>query len=312
MSEFKFLCPECGQKILGDVAYSGTRIACPACQKTIIVPAAASVPVMKPASASVAPGSAPPPPPPVSRPASRPAPPVSAAAGRPPQTPDRFSALAISSLICSVFVPLGSIPGIICGHLAKARMRRNIFLVGEKMANAGLLISYCVLLATLAMAGIFLVEHRHFSPVKVLRESPEAIAAMQPRVVDEVVMGENEDDHDVDGQMHNTSSNKGKPYHTATRGGSFSYMMKVLPQEAMTLNCRYSGSEKKDHVFDIAVDNQIIATQDLTALASGHFVDIEYKIPASLTRGKTAVKVEFQAHAGKTAGGLYGCEILKR
>ena len=89
-------------------------------------------------------------------------------------------------------------------------------------------------------------------------------------------------------------------------------MMKILPHEAMTLNCRYWGGERKDHLFDIAVDNQIIATQDLKSIAPGHFVDLEYKIPASLTRGKTEVKVEFQAHAGKTAGGLYGCQMLKR
>ena len=196
--------------------------------------------------------------------------------------------------------------------MAKARMRRNIFLVGEKMANAGLLISYCVLLATLALAGTFLLEHRYFSPVKVLRESPGAVAAVQSRVVDEVIMGENEDEHDVDGQMHYTSSSNGKPSHTANRGGSFSYLMKVLPNQAMTLNCRYWGGEKKGHEFDVAVDNQIIATQSLTALAPGHFVDMEYKIPASLTVGKTVVKVEFQAHAGMTAGGLYGCQMLKR
>ena len=63
--------------------------------------------------------------------------------------------------------------------------------------------------------------------------------------------------------------------------------------------------------LDIAVDDRIIATQNLTAVAPGHFFDMEYKIPASLTRGKTEVKVEFQAHAGMTAGGLYGCQMLK-
>ena len=190
-------------------------------------------------------------------------------------------------------------------------MRRNIFLEGEKFANAGLLVSYSVLMAMVAVAGIFLLEHWHFSPVKVLRESPEAIAAMQPRVVDEVIIGEDEDDHDMDGQMLTMTANKGKPYRSAIRGGSFSYTMKVLPLEAMTLNCRYSGGEGKGHIFDIAVDDQIIATQNLTAVAPGHFVDMEYKIPAGLTRGKTEVKVEFQAHAGMTAGGLYGCQILK-
>lgn len=179
------------------------------------------------------------------------------------------------------------------------------------MANAGLLISYCVLMATLAVAGISLLEQGRFSPVKVMRETPEAIAAMQSRVVDEVIIGENEDDHEVDGQMHFTTANKGKSYRSATHGGSFSYMMKVLPHQAMTLNCRYWGSEAKGHVFDIAVDGQIIATQNLTAIAPGHFFDMEYKIPESLTRGKARVKVEFQAHAGMTAGGLYGCQMLE-
>jgi len=289
MSEFRFLCPECGQKILGDTAYSGTVLACPTCQKSITIPAADSgVPASMP-----------------------PAPPSPPAAMSHKQAPGPFSRLAAASLICSVFVPLGSVPGIICGHLAKARMRRNIFLEGGKIAGAGLLISYCVLMATLALAGAFLLAHWYFSPVKVMRESPEAIAAMQPRVVDEVVIGDNEDDHDVDGQMITRGAANGKPFRSAIRGGSFSYMMSVLPDEAMTLNCRYWGGEKKGHEFDIAVDDRIIASQNLTSIAPGHFVDMEYKIPAGLTRGKAQVKVEFQAHAGMTAGGLYGCEILK-
>ena len=300
MSEFSFLCPECGQKILGDTAYSGAQITCPPCQKSITIPAAAAA---APAS---------PPPAPIPQAASQPALSSPAAAISRKQAPGPFSGLAAASLICSVFVPLGSIPGIICGHLARARMRRNIFLEGGKMAKAGLLISYCVLMATLGTAGIFFLAHWHFSPVKVLRESPGAIAAMQPRVVDEVIVGENEDDHDMDGQMLSMMSNNGKTARSAIRGGSFSYTMKVLPHEAMTLNCRYWGGEKKDHVFEIAVDDQIIAAQNLTSIAPGHFVDMEYKIPASLTREKTQVKVEFQALAGKTAGGLYGCQMLKR
>ena len=309
MSEFKFLCPECGQKILADTAYTGAGIACPTCQKTITIPAAASLPGT--VLADVAASGTAAPPPPVPQTAARPANPAPATASIKQQAPDRISALAVASLICSVFVPLGSIPGIICGHMAKGRMRRNIFLVGEKMANAGLIISYSVLMATVALAATFLLEHWLSIPVKVLRETPEAIAALESRVVDEVVMGENEDDHDVDGQMYSSTTSKGKTFRTATRGGSFGYTMKVLPHEAMTLNCRYSGDENKNHIFDIVVDDQVIATQDLNAVAPGHFVDMEYKIPKSLTAGKDEVRVEFQAHAGMTAGGLYGCQILK-
>ena len=115
----------------------------------------------------------------------------------------------------------------------------------------------------------------------------------------------------MSGQMYSSTTTKGKTFRTATRGGSFGYTMKVLPHEAMTLNCRYSGGEGVGYVFDIAVDDQIIATQDLNAVAPGHFFDMEYKIPKSLTAGKDEVRVEFQAHAGMTAGGLYGCQILK-
>lgn len=310
MSEFKFFCPECGQKILGDAAYSGKQIACPACQKNITVPAVSSVPAMPSVQARVPTGSAPPPLP-TAQTASRPVSSSPAAARHQQQIPDRFSALAIASLICSVFVPLGAIPGIICGHMAKARMRRDIFLVGEKMAGAGLLISYCVLMATLVLAGIACLERQHFRPVMVMRESPAAMTAMQQRIVDEVVIGGNEDDHEVEGQRDSTDMNTGKPFRLATYGGSFSYQMKVLPQELMTLNCRYSGDETMGHLFDIAVDNRIIATQSLTAIAPGHFVDMEYKIPAGLTRGKTQVKVEFKAHPGMIVGGLYGCQMLK-
>ena len=44
----------------------------------------------------------------------------------------------------------------------------------------------------------------------------------------------------------------------------------------------------------------------------GHFFDVEYRIPADVTRGKSKVTVEFQAHAGMMAGGLFAVETLKQ
>jgi len=34
-------------------------------------------------------------------------------------------------------------------------------------------------------------------------------------------------------------------------------------------------------------------------------------LAADLTRGKDKVTVKFQAHAGNTAGGVFGCQMLK-
>ena len=59
MSEYKFSCPSCGQRILCDTGHSGMQINCPSCQQAITVPpapdAAAAPPPAPPPRASAAP-----------------------------------------------------------------------------------------------------------------------------------------------------------------------------------------------------------------------------------------------------------------
>jgi hypothetical protein len=332
MSDFKFLCPECGQKIACDTALIGAQITCPTCQKTLTIPsapgAAPPAPVAAPAAAATvsgagvsavrpsavtatattAPGSSIPPP--LPPPSLRPAPPATAVPKPRAADPSHYSGLAIASLICSVFVPLGFIPGLICGHMAKTRMRKDVFLEGEKIANAGLIISYCVLAAVLFCGIISLAVQWHFHPVRVVRPSLEAAVAPDYRIVDQIVINETEEDHEFSGPMNSlTNDKKGR---RVARGDSFSYVMKVLPHEPMTLNCRYSGDEPKGRDFDIAVDDQVIATQTLNHNEPGKYFDEQYNIPAALTRGKTEVTVEFQGRPNAVAGTLYGCQMLKR
>jgi DNA-directed RNA polymerase subunit RPC12/RpoP len=47
MAEFKFSCPQCGQKILCDTGYAGSQINCPSCRQPVFVPPpqAAAAPV---------------------------------------------------------------------------------------------------------------------------------------------------------------------------------------------------------------------------------------------------------------------------
>ena len=54
MAEFKFSCPQCGQKIRGDVGYAGLPINCPACQQPIVVPPPPSQSPIPPASRAAA------------------------------------------------------------------------------------------------------------------------------------------------------------------------------------------------------------------------------------------------------------------
>jgi len=72
----------------------------------------------------------------------------------------RTSALAVASLVLSCISffawPLGFLPGIICGHLARREIRRNPGMEGDGMALAGLIIGY-IFLAMFAFLVLFLI-----------------------------------------------------------------------------------------------------------------------------------------------------------
>jgi DNA-directed RNA polymerase subunit RPC12/RpoP len=135
MSEFKFSCPACGQNILSDTSQVGTEIACPVCKATIVVPKETA----GPADVSTQTGIPP------------------ALPGNIATTAQRTSGLAIASLVCSLsslITCVGWLPGIICGHLAKSRIRRNPLLKGSGLATAGLIIGYLILMLEVGTAAV--------------------------------------------------------------------------------------------------------------------------------------------------------------
>ena len=116
MSEFIYSCPACGQNISCDTTHVGTQIACPACNATITVP--------------------------------------KETAG----TAQRTSGLAIASFVCSLssFITcIGWLPGIICGHMARSRIRRNPSLKGSGLATAGLVIGYLFLMSEVGTTAVY-------------------------------------------------------------------------------------------------------------------------------------------------------------
>jgi hypothetical protein len=145
MSEFKFSCPNCGQHLVGDESWAGQRINCPACQSNVVIPnpdgagSHGSAPVFT---------------------AQTPLPSLprtmSPADWKRPTT-QRVCGLATASLVlallalpltvAAVFVrlPLGllvCVPGVICGHLALGKIRRNAALTGTVYALAGISAGY--------------------------------------------------------------------------------------------------------------------------------------------------------------------------
>lgn len=71
--------------------------------------------------------------------------------------PIRTSGLAVASLIFSLVGPLGSLPAIICGHIALRRVEKTPALKGRGLALAGLIIGYVVLGLSIAIFVPFIV-----------------------------------------------------------------------------------------------------------------------------------------------------------
>jgi hypothetical protein len=136
--------------------------------------------------------------------------------------------------------------------------------------------------------------------------------ALEKRLVDAVRPGEQqpETDHAMKGERTESGEHLGRKWRHATDGGWFSYEMKVLPDVPMTLRCTYWGDDG-GRTFDVQVDGRTVATQKLERTRPGAFFDVDTAIPEELTKRKEKVTVRFQGQAGSTAGGVFGCAILK-
>ena len=63
--------------------------------------------------------------------------------------------------------------------------------------------------------------------------------------------------------------------------------------------------------FDILIDGKELATQVVNNNRPGRTFEVVYPVGEEFTKGKDKVVVRFQAHAGKTAGGVFGCAVVK-
>jgi DUF1680 family protein len=133
----------------------------------------------------------------------------------------------------------------------------------------------------------------------------------EARLLDEVRPGEqqSETDHSYKGDKTRTGYLHDRSWRDTRTW--ISYVVKVAPDQPMTLRCSYWGSDGGPRTFDILVDGEKIATQKLARNKPDKFLDADYPLPEKLTHGKQQVTVKFQAHPNHIAGGLFGVLLLK-
>lgn len=121
---------------------------------------------------------------------------------------------------------------------------------------------------------------------------------LEDRTIDRLRLGEMqpERDHGFTGEGLLTGEDHGKKWRSTEDGGFFEFVMKVDPSAGNTLLCDYWGDDHRGRHFDILVDGQTIATQNLAAFRQSKFYEVSYPIPQELVRGKRTVTVRFAAH----------------
>ncbi|MGD2091682.1 MAG: glycoside hydrolase family 127 protein [Candidatus Aminicenantes bacterium] len=134
---------------------------------------------------------------------------------------------------------------------------------------------------------------------------------LEEMTVDFVPPGElpAERQHNFKGEKTRTDSFKNRKYRES-RGGWFSFDMKILTGQPMALLVEYWGGFPGSKTFDIFVDGEKIATENISNKKEGQFINIKYDIPDRLTSGKSKVTIKFKAHEGNMAGPVFGVRII--
>jgi len=138
-------------------------------------------------------------------------------------------------------------------------------------------------------------------------------AAIESRTIDFVQPGEMqpERNHNFQGEKTTPGEFQDRKNREA-RSGWFSFDMKVSSDHENILMVEYWGGFPGAKTFNILVNNEVIATENITNIKDGQWIDIEYPVKPNLTQGKSKITVKFEAFKGHMAGPVFGVRTLKK
>lgn len=137
---------------------------------------------------------------------------------------------------------------------------------------------------------------------------------LDKRSIDAISPGQQqpEADHQMKTLNSETGIHQEEFWRHASNGGFISYVMNTDGEENLTLFVRYWGNEWGSRQFDILIDGELLASENIHGKWNkSEFVNVEYPIPNSMVEGKKSVEVRFQAKPENFAGGLYNVRILR-
>ena len=95
----------------------------------------------------------------------------------------------------------------------------------------------------------------------------------------------------------------------------FSFDLPVDPTHPVALVVTYNSEERGKRTVEILVEGQRVGEQSIErsapGSASGHFFDVQYKIPAELAKDTQKLTVRFQATAGNETATVFGIRTVR-
>jgi hypothetical protein len=143
------------------------------------------------------------------------------------------------------------------------------------------------------------------------RKEQARLKELAARSVDVMHLGEMqpERDHQLESDISNPVTYRGRNGRDARTGGYFSFRMKAAPGP-LVLQATYWG-EERNRDFHISIDGVRVARVQLQGEDQGVFIERAYPLPEQLTRGKDSLLVRFEPEPGHSAGPVFGCLLYR-
>jgi len=99
----------------------------------------------------------------------------------------------------------------------------------------------------------------------------------------------------------------------ASKGGYFSYEMQTGNQTALVLRVRYWGADRGRRKYEIYIDDQLLQTEDNTdRWKKAAFVEVEYPVSTQMLKGKSKIRIRFQAIDNAATSPVYHLRLMQR
>ena len=146
------------------------------------------------------------------------------------------------------------------------------------------------------------------------KEEMKQLKEMERKTIDLFRIGEMqpERDHNLKEEKSWVNEYKSKKFREADRSGWFSFDMNVANESSVDLVVEYWGGFNGSKTFDILVNDQVIATENISGKQPGKFIFESYTVPGELLKGKEKVNVKFLPHEGHRAGPVFSVRTIRK